>query len=247
MSRVLYVELMKLKRTKILWLCVVGAYLPLMINYFGAKQGNFDWAKFYFFNWNMLYLLGPVLFSTFASNLIIREYQEKTINNLFLYPYSRLKFFIGKFLICLFMILATMILSLVGVLIAGQAVISQEISTDMIFQFFIVCIVSSLLQWLLVSISVFASICTKSYIAPVIIGICLTIVGMMAMSTEYAPYFPYSNISIIISKLPALLSGEIINQLDMRNVIISILSISITGFTFIFLSAWSYMKNDIHN
>lgn len=243
MFRVTMAEIYKLKRTKILYLSLVGAGLPLLINSMGAAQFELTWEQYYFFNWNMAFLMSPVLFSVLSSYLFVREYQEKAINQLFMYPYQRIKYFIGKFIVCFLLISLTFFLLILGILIIGQLIIPETISLNQLFTFLLLTGLTIVAHWMLVPIAIFVSIITKSYIPPVVLGISATISGLIIMGTEYAIYFPYNSIQFIIANV----SPEVFGGGQTPTYIEPVVVLVLSSLMFIFLSVLVYKHSDIHS
>ncbi len=243
MFRVTMTEIYKLKRTKILYLCLVGAGVPLLINSLGVTQSEMTWEQYYFMNWNLSFLMSPVIFSVLAGYLFVREYHEKTINQLFMYPYSRVKYFIGKFIVCLVLITFTFLLLMLGMLIVGYFIIPDPISMSQLSSFFLMSAITIIAHWMLVPIAIFVSILAKSYIPSVVLGISVTISGLIIMGTEYALYFPYNSIHFILWNIaPGIFGGG-----QPPPYLTPIMALVISSIAFIVLSVLVYDRSDVHS
>ena len=119
-------ELMKLKHPKIYWLiliavlpaCLVGslALLP-KISPDGTPMA-LDVTAMYYHQGMVLTILGPGLFALITGYIIAREYQERTINQLFSYLTSRIMFLFAKLLVVLLLIVVTVLLPYVFAVIS---------------------------------------------------------------------------------------------------------------------------------
>jgi bacitracin transport system permease protein len=120
-------EFMKLKNTKIKWLVLAGALPANILSLFallprvspaGTPVG-FDLLDMFYRQGMVLTILGPFMFALMTGYIISREYQERTINQLFSYPVSREKIFAAKLSVVFSLIVITTALSCVGVAVFG--------------------------------------------------------------------------------------------------------------------------------
>lgn len=133
MLNVVYVEILKLKNTKIYWLILI-ALIPVClwsILAVSPKIGPdgiivpFDLQELFYRQGMIITILGPLLFSLMTGYIVAREYQERTINQLFSYPVSRVSFLFVKLLVVLLFMLITAVLSFVIVLSTTLFVMPQ--------------------------------------------------------------------------------------------------------------------------
>lgn len=127
MFSVFYAELMKLKNTKIKWLVLAGALPSNILSLFtllpretpsGTPTG-FDLLDMFYRQGMVLTILGPFMFALMTGYIISREYQERTINQLFSYPVSREKIFAAKLSVVFSLIVITTAISCIGVAVFG--------------------------------------------------------------------------------------------------------------------------------
>jgi ABC-type transport system involved in multi-copper enzyme maturation permease subunit len=130
---VVYAEILKLKNTKIYWLILI-AIIPVClwsIMAVSPKVGPdgvlvpFDFQELFYREGMIVTILGPLLFSLMTGYVVAREYQERTINQLFSYPVSRVSFLFAKLLVVLLLITITALLSFVVVISSTLLVIHQ--------------------------------------------------------------------------------------------------------------------------
>ncbi|MXQ54235.1 ABC transporter permease [Shimazuella alba] len=133
MLNVVYAEIIKLKHTKIYWLILV-ALIPVCLWSLMAvspKVGPdgtivpLDLQELFYRQGMIVTILGPLLFSLMTGYVVAREYQERTINQLFSYPVSRVSFLFVKLLVVWILISITSILSFLIVVSSTLFVIHQ--------------------------------------------------------------------------------------------------------------------------
>ena len=114
---------MKLKNTKILWLVLIGALPACLVSLLallprispaGTPVG-FDMQEMFYRQGQMLTMLGAPLFALITGYIVAREYQERSINQLFSYPVSRVRFLAAKLSVVFLLIAITVALSFVFV------------------------------------------------------------------------------------------------------------------------------------
>lgn len=119
MFRVLGAELMKLKHTRIVWLVLVGALPSCLLSLMAffpvvtpaGIPAGFDLKEMFYRQGQTLVMLGAPLFALMTGYILSREYQERTINQLFSYPVSRVRFLMTKLLVVFLLIAAITALS----------------------------------------------------------------------------------------------------------------------------------------
>ena len=95
MGRILSAEVRKFKRSAILWVIAAVILFPVAVSLIMAMgmEANGRKASIFLFLTNhfifLHLLMGAPLFALIAGYVFSREHQERTINNLLTYPYSR--------------------------------------------------------------------------------------------------------------------------------------------------------------
>lgn len=182
MLNVFYTEILKLRRTKIFWLVVIGALLPALISAFAA-WGNMSWTDLY--KNNLLFLnvmVSPLLLSLLSGYVVAREYGDSTINQLFVYPYRRMSILLGKTFVVALLSLAVIALNYFAIWMIGSLMSDQPISNDLIGRYTDAFLWMAALQVLLAPLMMATGIVGKSYIPSVVLGIIAILVNMMAIS-----------------------------------------------------------------
>ncbi|WP_028778011.1 ABC transporter permease [Shimazuella kribbensis] len=121
MFRVFHAEIMKLRKTKIYWLVLLGVLPACLVSSMAllpkiSSDGtpiDLDMQEMFYHQGMVLSVFGPALFALITGYVVAREYQERTINQLFSYPTSRTIFLIAKLLVVLSLIVITVALPFV--------------------------------------------------------------------------------------------------------------------------------------
>lgn len=247
MLNVLYTELLKLKRTKILWLVVIGAVLPVLLNSY-VDISSLSWNEF--FNNNLLFLnvmIGPLLLSLLAGYVVAREYHEKTVNQLFVYPHRRVTILVGKTIVIILLSAAIYLLGFLLILLSGSLLGDKSISAELFWKYFNVYVWMFVLQALLVPVMMTAGMVGKSYIPPVVLGIVGLLISTMALveiegsgGVVYSSYFPFG--SMIVHMM-----GMISQSKSDLNVIHPLYPHVITFLLFFLFNALYYTKSEVHS
>lgn len=247
MRSILYSESIKLKGSKILWMILVGAFLPaLLILMTGINiENNGRQLTFLmlvqnsFFLFNIL--MAPPLFCLFAGFIIARENQDKTINQLFMYPQSRALFFIGKWLILLPIIAVTVLFLFILIVFIGAVYFQLPFTATQFLHYLYLSLLVIALQWLLTPLAMGVSMIGKSYIPSMVLGISMVVcTGFIFQSNKYNSYFPFSAI-------PNLIYNWLGQPLTHQHLMISFLSIIMTFvISFVFCITY-YSRSSIHS
>lgn len=181
MHNVLYTELLKLKRTNIVWLTIIGAVLPALLAVFGQLE-KMDWSKL-FIN-NLLFLnmmIVPLLISLLAGFVVVREYKENTINQLFVFPHRRVTILIGKTIVLLILLAIMVALNFLLVWLSGSIMSNVPIPTEDFWKFTRAFVWMFALWALLIPVMMSAGIVGKSFIPPVVLGVIAILINMMGL------------------------------------------------------------------
>lgn len=134
MFSVFKTEVIKLKNTKILWLVLIGALPANLASLMGllpkispaGTPAGVNLQDMFYRQGQMITILGPALFALLTGYIIAWEYQERTINQLFSYPVSRVRFLTAKLAVVLALIAVTTILSGLSVFVVGSKLVFQQ-------------------------------------------------------------------------------------------------------------------------
>lgn len=255
MYNVIYTELLKLKSTKIPWLVLLGAIPANLISLFaflpkitpdGASAGV-DIQDMFYRQGMVLVMVAPSIFALFTAYIISREYQERTINQLFSYPVSRVRILTAKLAVVFILIAMTTVLSCVTAFLALLVKLLQgSVGFDMIWLGLKTNMLIAILSFGTIPVAAAVSLIAKNVIPAAVLGIFATIVTVIGeighgqggiLFPWLTPFWPVRHLAQDI----AYNTGA--NPYGIPALIILLLTFSISlAFSFIY-----YIKSDVHS
>ena len=192
MGNVICSEFIKLKKSFIIPLVLIGGiFLPAM--YF-CSHLNMDYetirrstsATDILSNINIMQIqfLNTVLFSLIGAYIFSREYSNKTADVLYSYSISRIKIFIGKFTVIFALILVVYFFYISCALTTIGASLGWDEAKSIFSLEFKTCLISALLQILILPLPILIGILSKNIVLPVIFGVIGSVTSMFMMMTE---------------------------------------------------------------
>lgn len=119
MADLIFCEWMKLKRSKIIWIELLGAMVvPLLLTVQNIRNACFDPGRIQDLAWLyddelmfIMLLFGPLVMTVVTVYLLHREYTEKTLKTIFSVPIGRISFLTAKFVLLFLLTMGFMLLS----------------------------------------------------------------------------------------------------------------------------------------
>ena len=187
-------EFLKLKRSKIFLLSILGAILPPFLMFIAVTsfdEGNTFEMLFTNVNMYMSAMFAVLIFAIIISYLFGREYNEHTLKTMLTIPVSRGKFLASKYMMFLmWVVILTMVTSfstLVFGFIAGLDGFSLKLFIDSFAQL----LFANVLLFLTFSPFVFISLLITNMVPAMVGGAGLTLVNMLIYGQNWAPYVPW--------------------------------------------------------
>ncbi len=246
MGNIFLCELIKLKRSKMLWLVLIGALLPVILNYMVAlnqleSKPFIKWDDMFQDNlFIMTVLMSPALFALFTGYIISREYQERTINSLFTVPRSRTQLLIGKYITMLTIMLLTLVLVYVLTLGSGFLLKHDALTFAVLWKYVQYYAIHLLLQFSLISAAVTVSLLGKSYIPAMGLGVFAVISELTIMQSKYIMYYPWSASTGFMLYFSDRLNPE-------TDVTVGIYTLVLVFVLPLLFNVWYYRKADVHS
>lgn len=244
MLDVLYTELLKLKRSKILWLIAIGALLPaflsFMLGYSRFRDGMpMGWDSVLLNNATLMNLLmAPALFALVSGFVVAREYQDNTINTLLTYPVPRGNILLGKLAILLAVVASTLLLSFAAILVSGQFVQTEPLTGGVLARHLRITGWTIAAQFALVPIAMGVSLIGRSLLPAIVTGIAAVVAsGIVINSERYSLYFPWT----IPVRLIFYLAGK--DTLDVAKEATILAAVFLLSLVF---SLWYFRRADVH-
>lgn len=235
------IEFIKLKRSKIFILTLLGAIFPSFLLFLSAKFGEFTETitlETFLSQVNMYTSLIFVilLFTIIMSYLFGREYNEHTLKTILTAPTTRTTFIISKYAMFLLWILIITMITTISAILFGYMAGTIGFTINVVLNSFKELVFTNLLLFLTFTPLVFISLKITSLVPAMIGGAVLTFTNMIISSSKYGIYFPYS--------IPYLIaSGEILEYTT--NLTIPYLIIITTFLTGLIVSYTYFTRKDI--
>lgn len=187
-------EFLKLKRSKIFLLSLIGAILPPLLMFIAVT--SFDEGQSFemlFANMNMYMSLmfAVLIFAIIISYLFGREYNEHTLKTMLTIPISRGKFLLSKYLMFLVWIVILTIVTSLSTLIFGFAANLEGFSIKIVVDSFAELLYANVLLFLTFSPFVFVSLLITNMVPAMIGGAGLALVNLMVYGQNWAPFVPW--------------------------------------------------------
>ena len=187
-------EFLKLKRSNIFLLSLMGAILPpflMFIAVFAFDEGNTFELLFNNVNMYMSALFAVLLFAIMISYLFGREYNEHTLKTMLTIPVSRGNFLLSKYVMFLVWILILTVATSLSTLVFGFIAGLEGFSLKLFIDSFIQLLFANVLLFLTFSPFVFLSLVITNMVPAMVGGAGLTLVNMLIYGQTWAPYVPW--------------------------------------------------------
>ena len=188
-------EFLKLKRSKIFLLSLLGAILPPLLMFIAVMsfdEGQSFEALFRNVNMYMSAMFAVLIFTIIISYLFGREYNEHTLKTMLTIPISRGKFLTSKYLMFLVWIIILTIVTGISTLAFGFAAgldgFSLKLFADSIAQL----LYAHVLLFLTFSPFVFISLFITNMVPAMVGGAGLSLVNLMVHGQNWALYIPWT-------------------------------------------------------
>lgn len=187
-------EFLKLKRSNIFLLSLMGAILPpllMFIAVFTFDEGNTFELLFNNVNMYMSALFAILLFAIMLSYLFGREYNEHTLKSMLTIPISRGKFLTAKYIMFLVWILILTVVTSLSTLVFGFIAGLEGFTLKLFIDSFAQLLYGNVLLFLTFSPFVLLSLFITNMVPAMVGGATLTMINMMIYGQTWAPYLPW--------------------------------------------------------
>ncbi|MBW7475406.1 ABC transporter permease [Paenibacillus oenotherae] len=210
MVNLLYTELLKLKRAKMLLVSLIGASAaPLMvfIGFLDLKVKKPDSAVHYeevFYNTNLyvLLLIGTLLYGVITAYIFNREHEEDTLKNLLTIPVSRTGLIVSKLVLLFFWIMLLTIAAWALTLALGLIGQFEGLSAGVLLTSFKQFIIGGSLLFLLSTPTMFITFLFRNYVPTIIFTAAITMGNVALANREYKALNPWSAVQVIANYEP---------------------------------------------
>lgn len=188
------IEFLKLKRSKIFLLSILGAILPPLLMFIAVTsfdEGQTFEALFTNVNMYMSAMFAVLIFAIIISYLFGREYNEHTLKTMLTIPISRGKFLMSKYLMFLVWIVILTVITSVSTLIFGFAAGLEGFTLNLFADSFAELLYANVLLFLTFSPFVFLSLFITNMVPAMVGGAALSLVNLMVYGQNWAPFVPW--------------------------------------------------------
>lgn len=187
-------EFLKLKRSNIFLLSIMGAILPPLLMFiatFAFDETQTFEMLFSSVNMYMSALFAILLFAIMISYLFGREYNEHTLKTMLTIPVSRGKFLMSKYIMFLAWILILTVVTSISTMAFGFVAGLEGFSIKIVVDSFLQLLFANVLLFLTFSPFVFVSLLITNMVPAMVGGAGLTLVNMLIYGQTWAPYVPW--------------------------------------------------------
>ena len=187
-------EFLKLKRSKIFLLSLLGAVLPPLLMFIAVTsfdEGQTFEALFTNVNMYMSAMFAVLIFAIIISYLFGREYNEHTLKTMLTIPVSREKFLASKYIMFLVWIVILTVVTSISTLAFGFAAGLEGFSLKIFADGFAQLLYANVLLFLSFSPFVFVSLFITNMVPAMVGGAGLALVNLMVYGQNWAPFVPW--------------------------------------------------------
>ena len=187
-------EFLKLKRSKIFLLSLIGAVLPPLLMFIAVTsfdEGHSFEMLFANVNMYMSAMFAVMIFAIIISYLFGREYNEHTLKTMLTIPVSRSKFLLSKYVMFLVWIVILTIVTSISTLIFGFIAGLDGFSLSLSAKCFAQLLYANVLLFLTFSPFVFISLFITNMVPAMVGGAALALVNLMVYGQNWAPFVPW--------------------------------------------------------
>lgn len=247
-------ELLKLRHTKIYLAALIPALLGNFVSLImllpklsmSGERISVDLQEIFYRQGNILTIFGPFVFALVTGYVLSREYSERTINQLFTYPVSRIRIFAAKMGVIFTVIAASSLLSCVSVVIVGTVkALNGDASFDLILNGIVMNLVACLFAFGTIPLAAAVSMVSKSVIPPMVLG---AIASMITLVLEIghgmkAVLFPWATPYYLVREF-----GQGFAETGPNPYIgTALMILSLTFLVSLVFCLWNYSKSEIHS
>lgn len=231
MANLLYAELLKLKRSNMFLVSIIGAAVaPFMcfIAYVTKRNERPDIPVNFgeFFSETNLYvlmLIGVMLYGVITAYLFNREYVENTLKNILTIPVSKTSLIISKVILLFIWIMWLTIAAWALTLVFGLIGSFEDLTINILIKALKEYIIGGTLLFLLATPTIFVTLLFKDYVPTIVFTIAVTMVNVLISNSKYSVLYPWSATLAIATKTFRPEYSQIYSY-------ISIFAVSIIGF-----------------
>lgn len=211
MADIVYCELIKLRRSKIILIGTLGSlivpFLVVINNIricFSDPSITLSLGGIYEDTIMFIMLLfGPLVMAVVATYLVSREYTEKTLKTIFAVPIGRRRFMAGKFITLFILVVLFMVLSCLNIVVIAAFcnlfMDVSEVSILSIIYILVQMIKGGILLFATISPFVYLSLRAKGTLAPFIAIAAVSLLNVVLSGSQIAGFYPWTAAYLLLT------------------------------------------------
>lgn len=204
MADIVYCELIKLRRSKIILIGTLGSLIvPFLVVIndiricFSDPSITLSLGGIYEDTIMFIMLLfGPLVMAVVATYLVSREYTEKTLKTIFAVPIGRRRFMAGKFITLFILVVLFMVLSCLNIVVIAAFcnlfMDVSEVSILSVIYILVQMIKGGILLFATISPFVYLSLRAKGTLAPFIAIAAVSLLNVVLSGSQIAGFYPWT-------------------------------------------------------
>lgn len=198
MVSLLFTEILKLKRSKMFLLSIIGAAVaPFMVAISSSIDSDMREPVLFpeLFAQTNLYvtlLIGVPLYGVVTAYLFNREYAEDTLKNLLTLPVSRISIIASKMLLLFLWIMLLTLLAWGLTLVLGLIWGFDGFSTDLMREAFQHFMTAGAFLFVLSTPIVLTTVVMKNYVPSIVLSIVITLINVMCYNSDRRGLIPWT-------------------------------------------------------
>lgn len=211
MADIVYCEWLKLKRSKIILIGILGSFIvPFLVTVndirisFKNAEASLSLGGIYEDTIMFIMLLfGPLVMAVVAVFLISREYSEKTLKTIFVVPVRRRQFLMGKFIILFILVLLFMVLSWLDIvvisIICNLFLEVSQLNLLSAVYFLVQMIKGGILLFATLTPIVYLSLRTRGMLVPFIAIAAVSLLNVVLSGSPIAGFYPWTAAYLLVT------------------------------------------------
>lgn len=195
MVSLLFTELLKLKRSSMFLISILGAtvapFVVVVATYVNEPSTLFK-ELFYNVNLYTVLIIGVPLYGVVTSYLFNREYMENTLKNILTIPVARISFIISKMLLLFMWIMMLTVVAWGITLVLGLLTQFDGLSTSLLIESLKQFSVGGVLLFILSTPIILVTLVMKNYVPTIIFTVVITLINVMGGNSEHRALFPWA-------------------------------------------------------
>lgn len=224
-------ELLKLKRSYMFLMCIVGSICAPLLNWLVFLCGSQDEGiipDFYEFmiqtNSLIAIIIGTLLYGLFTTYIFEREFTEDMYKHLFTVPISKFNLLLSKIIVVMIGLLILTLTSFAFGIVFSSLSGFKAINFTNIFDSLILYLKAYLTFIPLMIPVIFVTFLFRGFVAPIAFSIVIEIILFIAIQSKYIALFPWSAPLLVGSHYTDLISDVMVGSVQNN-----LLSVGVVG------------------